>query len=89
MYRLGGDPARAGAAYESWGEFDAAIECFREAGDRARESDLLEKTGRYYEAAKTIVDEAFPEKPPRVSKGRYEALDDRRARLSDQCLRIG
>ena len=51
IYSGVGDLLRAGRAYEEAGELESATICYRDAGAIPKLIDVLEKTGRYFEAA--------------------------------------
>jgi tetratricopeptide (TPR) repeat protein len=55
-YRELGDHAQAGEAYEAAFDYDAAIDCHRQAGNTAKVVELLEKTGRYFEAGQSALE---------------------------------
>jgi tetratricopeptide (TPR) repeat protein len=49
-YASAGDLLKAAQAWETAYEFDKAIDAYREAGDLEKTTELLERTGRYFEA---------------------------------------
>jgi tetratricopeptide (TPR) repeat protein len=55
-YRETGDFARAAEAYEAAFDYDAAIDCHRTAGNVVKALELLEKTGRYFEAGEAALE---------------------------------
>ncbi len=55
-YRETGDYAKAAEAYEAAFDYEAAIDCHRRAGNRDRVQELLEKTGRYFEAGQAALE---------------------------------
>jgi tetratricopeptide (TPR) repeat protein len=61
-YRETGDYARAAEAYEAAFDYDAAIDCHRRAGNLAKAQELLEKTGRYFEAGQLALDSGDAER---------------------------
>jgi tetratricopeptide (TPR) repeat protein len=61
-YRETGDWARAAEAYEAAFDYDAAIDCHRRAGNLERAQELLEKTGRYFEAGQVALASDDPER---------------------------
>jgi tRNA A-37 threonylcarbamoyl transferase component Bud32 len=56
MYRSAGDLVMAGQAYEEAEDFDAAIQCYREANAIEMWINALERRGRTFEAAKLALD---------------------------------
>jgi tRNA A-37 threonylcarbamoyl transferase component Bud32 len=50
QYAGAGEHLKAAQAYETAYDYDKAIDAYREAGESAKVLELLERTGRYYEA---------------------------------------
>jgi tRNA A-37 threonylcarbamoyl transferase component Bud32 len=59
MYRASGQLVRAGEAYESARDFDAAIECYEEAGEISKQVDALDRRGDTFAAAEIALDNGW------------------------------
>jgi hypothetical protein len=56
MLRAAGEPIRAGECYEQDGDFDSAIDCYKEANEIGKWIDALERNGAVFAAAKLAVE---------------------------------
>jgi len=81
QFALAGDPLKAAQAYEAGFEYAAAIDSYRAAGVHDKALELLEKTGRFFEAGALALERADEERAIRC----FQQVGVREAEYADAC----
>ena len=84
-YLQAGDTLRAAAAYEAAFDYENAIDAYQSAGQPTKAMELLEKTGRYYEAAVVALAEEDSERAIRD----LQQVDLRDPNWTETCRLLG
>ena len=76
-----GDPLQAARAYEAAFDYGAAIEAYRNAGAADKALDLLEKTGRFFEAGALALEQGESDRALRC----FQQVGAREAEYAEAC----
>jgi len=81
QHAAAGDPLKAARAYEAGFEYAAAIDAYRAAGAFDKALELLEKTGRFYEAGTLAQEQGDEERAIRC----FQLVGARESEYPDAC----
>jgi len=81
QHAAAGDPLKAARAYEAGFEYGPAIDAYRAAGAHDKVLELLEKTGRFYEAGTLALERRDEERAIRL----LQRVEVREAEYPDAC----